>query len=251
MRKSVLLGFGVSLWLLWGLSGQAQEGNESRALIDKAIKAHGGAAKLAAIKAVQMKGKGKAYQPMEFAFTLELATQPPDKMRLALDIDANGMKIPLIIVYNGKKGWQSVMGETKAMDDKDIQEFKQQAHVEKVESLYSLKDKSYKLSPLGEAKVGDHDAVGVQVAKKGFRDVNLYFDKKTHMLLKAEYRAVEPVGKQEVQQEKYYHDYKEVGGVKLPGRLVILNDGKKFLEADLSEITPMETPFDDSVFAKP
>jgi hypothetical protein len=252
MRKSMLLAFGVSLWLLWGLSGRAQEGDEPRALIEKAIKAHGGAAKLAAVKATQIKGKGKIHSPMEFSFTAEISSQPPDKFKLAIDAEVNGMNIPIVQVFNGKKGWQSVMGKTDKLDEKTIEEFQHQAHVEKVTDLIALKDKSYKLSPLGEMKVGDHDAVGVQVTKKDCRDVNLYFDKKTHLLVKAEYRAVEPVGKQEVQQEKLYTEYKEsAGGLKLPARLVLNNDGKKFMEIEITETTPMETPFEESVFAKP
>jgi hypothetical protein len=252
MRKSVLLAFGVSLWLLWGLSGQAQEGNESRALIDKAIKAHGGAAKLAAIKAMQLKAKGKAYSPMEFTFTLDVSAQPPDRAKVVVDAEIMGMQIQIVNVIKGKEGWLSIMGKTQKLTDKELEDYRQQVHVDKVTTLVDLKDKSYKLSPLGEVKIGDHDAVGVQVTKKGFNDVNLYFDKKTHMLLKAEYRTVEPVGKQEVQQEKFYHDYKATAfGLKMPSRLVLHNDGKKFMELEITETTPMETPFEDSVFAKP
>ena len=71
MRKIGLLACGACLLLAWGLYGQGQDG-EPRAIIDRAIKAHGGAKKLAAVKAMQMKGKGKIYQPMEAAFTAEI-----------------------------------------------------------------------------------------------------------------------------------------------------------------------------------
>ncbi len=252
MRKSVLLAFGVSLWLLWGLSGQAQEGDDSRAVIDKAVRAHGGAAKLAAVKAIQMKAKGKVYSPMEFTFTLDVSSQMPDKAKAVVEATIMDMNITIVNVVNGKKGWTSIMGKTQKLDAKDIEDFHQQAHIEKVTGLFDLKDKSYKLSPLGEAKVGEKEAVGVQVTKKGFRDVNLYFDKKSHLLLKAEYRTVEPIGKQEVQQEKLFVEYKELpGGLKMPARLVLNNDGKRFIELEITEMTPMETPFEESVFAKP
>ena len=39
--------------------------------------------------------------------------------------------------------------------------------------------------------------------------------------------------------------------MKLPSRLVLHNDGKKYMELEITETTPMETPFEDSVFAKP
>ena len=249
MRKIGLLACGVCLTLAWCLYARGQ-GDESRAIIDKAIKAHGGAKKLEAIKAVQIKAKGKIYQPMEFPFTAEICSQPPDKMKLTADLEVNNMNIAFVQVFDGKKGWQSVAGMTKEVDADELKEFKEQMHVEEVASLVPLKDKSYKLSALGETKVGDQDTVGVQVTKKGRRDVNLYFDKQTHLLLKAEYRALDP-SKQEVTQEKLFQNYKDVGGMKLPGRMVVNNDGKKFLDLEITEATPMESPFDESVFAKP
>src|SRR6185437_16134443 len=119
------------------------------------------------------------------------------------------------------------------------------AHVERVTGLLDLKDKSYKLSPLGEMKVKGKDTVGVQVTKKGFRDVNLYFDKKTHVLLKAEYQAVDDATKREVNQEKFFLEYKDVGdGFKVPAKLEIHNDGKKAAEIEITETTILDTPLD-------
>jgi outer membrane lipoprotein-sorting protein len=248
MRKIGLLACGVCLCLAWGLYGQ--EGGP-RAIIDKAIKAHGGAKKLEAIKAMHIKGKGKIVSPMELPFTLELSIQPPDKLKANIDIEVNNMTIAVVQVINGKKGWASAMGMTKELEADELKEAREQFHVEKVTSLIALKDKSYKLSALGDAKVGDREAVGVQVTKKGLRDVNLYFDKKTHLLLKSEYRAIEPFSKQEVTQEKLYLNYKAVGGIQSPTKMVVNNDGKKFMDIEITETTPMETPFEDSVFAKP
>ncbi len=252
MRKIGLLTVGLTLLLGWGLYGQESQ-DESRAILNKAIKAHGGETKLAAIKAIQVKGKGKVNaMGMEIPFMIEISSQPPDKLKAVIEIDVNNMNFTVINVVNGKKGWNSVMGTTKEMDDKEMAEAKEQMHVETVASLVPLKDKSYKLSPLGDAKVEGRAAVGVQVMKKGLRDVNLYFDKKTHLLLKSEYRAVEPFNKQEVTQEKLYLNYKDVGGgFKSPTRMIVNNDGKKFLDMEITETTPMENTFDDSVFAKP
>src|SRR5262249_42134088 len=153
-------------------------------------------------------------------FTVDISTQPPDKLKATIDIEVNNMNIAIVQVINGKKGWASVMGMTKELDEQEMKEAQEQFHVERVTSLIALKDKSYKLSPLGDAKVGDREAVGVQVTKKGRRDVNLYFDKKTHMLLKSEYRAQDPFSKQEVTQEKIYLDYKAFGGIQSPTKMV-------------------------------
>jgi hypothetical protein len=250
MRKLGLLSCGVCLCLSWGLYARAQQ-DEPRAIIDKAIKAHGGAKKLASIKAVQLKAKGKIVSPMEIPFTIEISTQKPDKLKANIDIEVGGMNITIVQVVNGKKGWANIMGTTKELDDKELSEAQEQFHVEEVSNLVALKGKDYKLSLLGEAKVKDKDAIGVQVTKKDRRDVNLYFDKTSHMLLKAEYRTFDQFSKQEVTQEKFYLEYKDVNGMKTPGKMVLNNDGKLFMNLEITEVTPMEEPFEASVFAKP
>ena len=138
------------------------------------------------------------------------------------------------------------------LDKETLDEHKAMVHVEAVTNLFTLKeDKACKLSPLGESKVGDTTVVGVQVTKEGKRDVNLYFDKATDLLLKAEYRAVDQFSKQEVNQEKIFSEYKELlPGLKMPSKQVINNDGKKAMDLQFIEIRAVDR-HDDSMFAKP
>jgi hypothetical protein len=249
MRRLVLLSVAFVLCLGWGLSSGAQE-DESRALIAKAIKAQGGDKLLGGLKAAQLKAKGKIHMPMEANFTIEVFTQEPDKTKAVIDVEVGGMTIPVIQVVNGKKGWVSVMGNTTELGEQDVTEAQEMLKVEKVIGLVALKDKSYKLSPLGDAKVEGRDAVGVQVTKKGVRDVNLFFDKQNHMLLKAEYRALDP-NKQEVTQEKIFPEYKTLAsGLKVPAKMIMNNDGKRFIDAEITDVMIVDR-HDDSVFAKP
>jgi hypothetical protein len=251
MRKVLLLGLGVGLWLAWGPSARAGQ-DESRALIEKAIKARVGKGKFPTVKAIQVKAKGKFYGDMEGTLTVDVSVQPPDKQRAVIDIEVNNMTFTVTQVINGKKGWKRFLDKTEALSEEEMKEVAQKSHVEQVVGLLELKDKSYKLSPLGEMKVKDWDTVGVQVTKKGFRDVNLYFDKKTHVLRKAEYRAIDDLSKKEVTQEKFFLEYKDVAdGFKAPSKLEIHNDGKKAAELEVTETTLLETPLDASVFAKP
>jgi len=250
MRKSVMC---VGLALLFGAALQlrAQQPDEARAVVAKAIEAHGGAEKLAAIKAVVIKGKGKiSIAGMDLTFTMDSSVQLPGKMRNVIEVDAGGMNFTLTQVYNGKKGWVNVMGKTMDLDEKQMKEAHAMMEVEKVTSLHALLGKGYKLEPLGEVKVGDTDAVGVRVTKEGTREVNLYFEKKTHLLRKAEYQGADPTNMMEVRQEKLFPEYRDQNGIKMPSKLVINNDGKRFLEMDVSETTVVDR-HDDTLFAKP
>jgi hypothetical protein len=120
-----------------------------------------------------------------------------------------------------------------------------------VSTLLPLKDKAFRLLPMGEGKVGDRAALIVKVTHDGHRDVLLFFDKDKHWLIKSEYTAkAQEQGGQEVKQEVFLTDYKGVNGVKFPTKLVIKRDGKDYIEAENSDFKPVAKP-DDKMFAKP
>jgi hypothetical protein len=232
--------------------GRADEQPDLRKVIDKAIKAHGGADKLAKFKAATLKLKGKYYGMSEDGvdFTGDAASQSPDKTRMEITIDVMGMEFKFLRVVNGDKGWTHMMGQTTAMDKEALAEAKEELYAAGVKRLAVLRDKGFKLEPLGEVKVGDRAAVGVKVAHKGHRDINLFFDKKTGLLVKSERPAKDPMAGTEFTQTELYDDYKEVDGIKHAGKLTILRDGKKFVDGQSSDFKPQEK-LDDSLFAKP
>jgi hypothetical protein len=234
-------------------AARADDKADARAVIDKALKAVGGADKLAAGKALTFKGKGKTYASgAALEFTADWAVQPPDKLRFQLDLDVNGMKIAIAQVFNGKEGWTRLNDQVAPMDKDAAAEVKEEMYAGGVTALWPLvKDKAYQLSLVGDAQVGDHAAVGVRVSHEGHRDVNLFFDKTSGLLLKSERRVKDQMsGGQEMTQETFYHDYKDVSGAKHAMKIAIKRDGKDFTEA---EITELEYPdkLDDSTFAKP
>src|SRR5262249_31010971 len=119
-----------------------------------------------------------------------------------------------------------------------------------VATLVPLKDKSYTLSTLGETKVGDRPALGVRVSSKGRRDVNLYFDKDTNLLVKSEMRGKDDQAKMAMNQETFVSNYKDVGGVKEAMKFRMKRDGQPYLDAEIEDIRRQEKA-EDSLFAKP
>jgi hypothetical protein len=252
MRTMLLVAMGLGIALSLPSTTHAQDA-DAKAVIDKALKAIGGAEKAKNLKAFTAKAKGNIeVMGMKLDFTLEAYSQIPSKSKAVLNISANGMEIVIVQGFDGDKGWISVLGMVKDAEKDEVAEHKAMVHVESVTNLYGLADdKEMKLSSLGESKVGDTPVVGVQVTKKDQRDVNLYFDKKTHMLLKAEYRSLDPISKMEVAQEKLFTEYKEfVPGLKLPSKYTVNNDGKRFMEIEMTDIAAVDR-HDDSIFRKP
>jgi hypothetical protein len=246
------MGLAVGIALAVPPGAQAQDA-EAKAAIEKSLKAIGGVDKVKALKAFTAKAKGNVeVMGMKIDFTFEAYSQLPSKSKAIINMSVGGMQIEIVQAFDGDKGWVSVLGMVKDAEKEEVAEHKAMMHVESVSNLYALlDDKAMKLSTLGESKVGDTPVVGVQVTKKDQRDVNLYFDKKTHLLLRAEYRALDPITKVEVSQEKLYSDYKELlPGIKMASKQIVNNDGKRFMDLEMTEVTSVER-HDDSIFKKP
>jgi outer membrane lipoprotein-sorting protein len=244
MRKSVAILLTSCLVLGALRTSRADDQADARGVIAKAMQATGGEEKLAKLKGQSWTEKGTFYgMGAGVPYTGSYSLQWPDKFKMEIQ----GV---FTIVVNGDKGWTNANGSTQEMTKEQLEEQKQGLYNGWVASLVPLKDKAYKLSLLGESKVGDRPAVGVKVARKDHYDVNLYFDKETNLLAKTSSRLKEAMSGQEVEQEATYSDYKDVSGVKIPTKVSIKRDGKQFVEAENSDVKLAEK-LDDSVFAKP
>jgi outer membrane lipoprotein-sorting protein len=243
MRKSVAILLTLCL-LLGAIRTIRADDQDARGIIAKAMQATGGEEKLAKLKAMSWTEKGTFYgMGAGVPYTGSYSAERPDKFKMEIQ----GV---FTIVVNGDKGWMGANGSTQEMTKEQLDEQKQGLYAGSVASLVPLKDKAYKLSLLGESKVGDRSAAGVKVSRKDHYDVNLYFDKETNLLVKTVSRLKDSMSGQEVEQEATYSDFKEVEGVKVPTKVSIKRDGKQFVEAENSDMKLAEK-LDDSVFAKP
>jgi hypothetical protein len=251
MRRMLLASVVASLALSAAVSVRADDAKELQAVIDKAIKARGGADKLAKFKAATWKGKGKFYGLGDAVeYTGEWAIFPPSRSRNTIDLDFGGMKVQRTAVVNGDKGWVKLNDMLQEMDKDQLAEVRDQLYLNTVTSLIALKDKAYQLSSLEEAKVDDRPAVGVKVSHKDRPDVSLFFDKESGLPLKSEVRLKDGMSGQEYAQEMLYGDYKEVDGLKHAMKITIKRDGKLYIEAEWSDFKQHDS-LDDGLFGKP
>jgi hypothetical protein len=249
MRRSLALALVLGLLLLCGSSASAADKDIS-AIIDKAIKAHGGAEKLDPARAVRVKAKGTMdLGGTEVRFTIE-GTQQAGKTRDVIQLSVGGQEVSMIQVFNGSKGWQKLGGETKEAEGDQLDLMKESAYRFKLEGLLFLRDKSLALSPAGEAKVNGRPAVGIKVVSKGHKDVKLFFDKESGLLIKSEYTGTDPMTMQNVAAEQIWHDYQDVDGQKVANKAVLYHDGKKFVETEILEVTFPKT-LDKKEFEEP
>jgi Cu/Ag efflux protein CusF len=176
----------------------------------------------------------------------------PDRMKNVIEVDVNNVKVTIQQGFDGKALWLSVMGMTNEINDKEsIEEMKENLYTDHVTSLADIEHKDYKLESLGEMKIKGKDCLGIRVTKKGKRDVSLWFDKNSHLLLKSEARGKDPFGQQgEANEEKYFLEYKGVMGIQSAGRIEVHHDGKKIMDLEVTDAR-YHAKLDDSYFKRP
>jgi len=250
MRYS--LAFALAVAFVAGRAPAEDRPAAVKAVIDKAIKAHGGLEKLDKFKMTRMTVKGtlkfgEGETNIEMVFTSEL----PDKFRNEMTMSVGGESIKAIEVFDGKKAWRRY-GETteELTEEDDLERIKQEAYHMYLESFVPLaKDKELEISALDDEKIDGKAAAGLKIMKKGQKEYRMYFDKESGLLVKSWYKGKNDEDK-EVDAEYVYRDYKDVQGLKVAMKIVLTYDGAKYMDVEVSELKVGEKA-DEGTFKEP
>ncbi len=225
---------------------------EARALLDRAIAALGGEKLLAKPHALTGTGKGKVTllggtQNVTNRWTV----QGPDRMRWETELSGD-VNASIVMGLTGTKLWISGNGGKPGPVPKETAEafIKGFLALRIAEELVPLKAKGWKLTHLGELKVGDVTAVGLKATHAGRPDIDLFFDKKTHLPIKVEMRLKKPGESDEMTLTALLTGYKKIDGRQHFTGLVVEQDGKKALEMERSDIKAGDKA-DEATFEKP
>jgi hypothetical protein len=244
----------VSAVLLSFVPGTRGADDEAKAILLKAIKAHGGEETLTRYKASQGKNKGKIKLPElgEVEFTQEVSAMQPDKFKEVMELDIANKKVRVVTIVNGDKASIERNGEEVKLTGGIKAALKEAQYALKAARMVALvKDQGYELATLGEVKVEGKPAVGVRISSKGHKDLNLYFNKETGLLAKVEKRGTNPTDDKEFTEERIILQYgeKTKEGMLVPRKILVKRDGETFMEVEVQEAKFLEK-LDDSEFAK-
>lgn len=229
-------------------ASHAQVDDTAKAIVEKAIKAHGGADKLAKLQLRQEKAKfTRDIGGQSLTVTTDSLLSLPDRVKATTEAD--GQRPASTTIISGAKGWASVAGQTRELSAEQVKIQKERLLGDYLLTLTPLlKDKNLTLSPLGEIKVNDRPALGVKVSAKDQKDLDVYFDKESGLLVKSVMRVAFRM--QEVDGDTFYGEYKELEGLKWPMKAVQYRDGIRFGETEITELRLLDR-IDDSAFTKP
>ena len=251
MKTRFLRVLAVGVLLGGGRAPRADEQPDAKVLLDRAIKAMGGEAKLAKLSTVSGKGRITTMKGgQELTIDLQGTWQGMRQYHAELDVHHEGKDFHGVLVINGDKGWFKKNDNTEDAPEGMVPFIQNIFYAGRMpQMLPALKDNAYKLSPLGEVKVGAQDAMGLSISHQDYKDVSLFFDKESGLPLKSVIRLSEPRHDKETTIEYHYGDYKDFGGLRLCGTIAIkLNNDE--LTMELSELMAV-SKVDDGRFDRP
>jgi hypothetical protein len=246
----LLIAF-VALTLALVHVARADDAADARAILDQAIKSAGGDAALGRFVAMYYKVKGTAFDgDMKMPQSFEWFLQGEDK-ETAISYDEND-KVTDVEVVNGKEGWtKDASRVTEEMSKEQIASRQEIIYVNWVLMLVPLKDKSYRLSTLGEADIAGRKVVGILVRRDKHDPLKLYFDKESYLLSKYERKFNNAEAGKEFKEECVYSDYRTAQDTKQPFKVETSWDGVRISELKIVEMKLYDKPLDEKLFSKP
>lgn len=236
-----------------GLSMPASAADDqAKTLIDKAIQATGGEAKLATAKALTWKSKGKMrFGESESHYTAQATMAGLDRFRQEFDGEFGGNQVKGIVVLNGDQAWRKFGDQNRKIEGDALANEKRNVYLQAVgtATLLPLKSYEFRVEPAGEEKVGNADAVAVKVTGPDGKDFKLCFDTTSHLPVKI-MAQVRGFGGDEFTQETIYSDFKDFGGLKKATKIEARRNGMTFLEAELTDFKVLDA-VEPETFSEP
>lgn len=238
----------LALTLILGLIGPVAAQDAPKAIIEKAIKAHGGADLLGKFTAERTTVKGTiAIMGMEVQMTATSVTQYPDKQKVVGTLTVQGQELKVVQVANGDSLTLSINGQQIPLPDEQKADNRQELYADSLLRLVMLvKGTDYTLKAGAEVAVEGNPAVSVVVEHAKFKPVTLSFDKESGRLVRMTFKVTDEGA--EVEKVNTYADYKAVQGVQVAHKQVVTKDGKKEAEVTIEKVEMLEK-VDASEFA--
>jgi hypothetical protein len=230
---------------------KADDHADAKAILDAAIKAKGGEARLSRIVGTWVKSRQTFFNGDDkVALFVETFSQRDNRERMSSHIADS--KVNEIIVLNDKEGWVKIGEEiAKELNGEQLAIRRDTGYKNWVTLLVPLKAEGFRLSTIDDISIQGRPAAGVLVSKDKHDPVKLYFDKETHLLVKQQSRVKNPASGKQADMECIYSDFRDIQGTRAPFKAEMFMDGRKAGDSIVVERELYDKPLDDTLFSKP
>ena len=205
-----------------------------RQVIERAIVAHGGYESLSKSRAERIELRGTMYVGQTAVpFSNHLTLQLPAQYKSVVVLQQGERRHGIVHLLNGDQAMVLIDGQPQTVNSLHLSQLRQTLQLEQAMRLVPLlSDPGFTLHPGQDYEYNGGMVTSVRIQGKSQRELVLYFDQKSGLLVKSEHRLDGPGGK-DVTQEAFYSDYREVGGHRRPGKVTIRRDGQKVMDVEL------------------
>jgi hypothetical protein len=221
----------IGLCVLAGAQG-ARGDEKANEFLKKCVAALGDEKKILADKKGKYQLEGSfQIQGMDVEFSMETTYDGPNKEATEMTIKVAGMEIPLRQIKNGDKVKMIVNKMEQQLPQEAIDELHQSTIQQRVIRVAPILDEKMDAKIESEStKVNGVETVVLSVRSEKLKEVKIYFDKKTLLMVKLDSEGFSQEMKK-CNQEQIFSEYKEVHGYKRPLKLEVIQDGKPFMKA--------------------
>ncbi|MGH7724394.1 MAG: M16 family metallopeptidase [Candidatus Eiseniibacteriota bacterium] len=219
---------------------------KAKAVIDRALEAHGGAPRLKSLADVSVRQDIKLTTPNgTLDGQMAVSVRLPDRTRIEFTmLGQRGVQ-----VLNGEEGWATQGGKVQELSAEQIQSMKSGIKVQVLPLLSHLAEGQVPVGYAGEEKVGEEAVDVVQVADPE-AIAKLSFSKKSGLLLRLEQEEPAMFGQGKVPMARLYSDYRAVDGFQVPWKTERYAHGQRIIE-DTVTAYDVNKGVADSQFKRP
>ncbi len=256
MRTTRPTSIAVCLFLFFAVPASAED---ARAVLDRAIRAHGGEDRLERTTRGRIKSEMDGHEMMEgrvivFKVTREEIFDLPARFRRTIRGTANGGAFRLEYAITGKDGWLQEEGSVlkRKLTEFTFEPLPLAAHWQTIlANLPLLRGKDTQLTSLPEQRKDGRTLAGIRAASpSGASD--FYFDKATGLLARSQWDIPSLLAgrDREMFGDNFYEDYKDIKGVYYPMKIKASAGNAQVVIVTVSTVEFLDK-IEDSVFAKP
>ena len=239
MKPSVALLAVVTL--VMAASSRADD-KDTKAVIEKGIKALGGEEKLTKAGTCSWKSKGTiTLNGDDNEFTSVSTLQGLDHYRSEFEGKFGDNDVKGVTVLSGDKGWQKFNDNDRELDADAVINEKHRINIQAIPTtLVQLNGKGFKIESATDEKIGDKPAAGIKVTGPEGKDFTLYFDKESGLPVKLVATVAGFGGGEDFNQETTFSDYKDFDGIKKATKISSKRNGEKFIDVEISEFKVLD-----------
>lgn len=215
---------------------------DARAVVEKAVKAMGGAEKLTKAAAFSRTSKGTInINGSDNPFTGTSIFQGLDKLRSEFDGEFDGDPVKGVTVMNGERAWRKFNDMLVELDGEELANEKQRLYLQTTASIVApLLGTGFTLDKAEETTAEGKPAIAVRIKGPDSKEFVIFFDKENGLPVKQVATVIGFMG-EEFEQETLYSGYKDFDGIQQATKIVSKRDGQTFIEIEITEFKILDS----------